>query len=96
MNNELPEFIVVEQTPLTLGRSPRVNVRLKRTSVSGSHATIQRAGDGLLIEDHDSAFGTFVNGVRIRKASLRFGDLVTLGTSPHFSLIKSTNPPPRS
>lgn len=77
---ESPPVIEVTTSPIVIGRSRHVAVRLLHPTVSGSHATLVRQGDTLLLEDSDSTFGTFVNGARVKKIAVRQGDRVIFGT----------------
>ena len=49
--------------------------------VSRRHAKIAFAGDAITIEDLGSTNGTFVNGEKVKKARLKEGDRVLIGTS---------------
>ncbi len=65
---------------LTIGRSRDCDVFLEDLAVSRLHATIREVGDGSYeIEDHHSAAGTFVNGMRITRYQLIEGDIVQIG-----------------
>lgn len=66
---------------MTLGRGHDVDIPLFGHSVSRRHAAITIAHDGATILDLDSKNGTFVNGDRVSRASLRQGDRVQLGSS---------------
>nr|MBA3303509.1 ATP-binding cassette domain-containing protein [Acidimicrobiia bacterium] len=56
-------------------------MRLLHPTISRRHATLARTGEGITVEDHDSRFGTFVNGSRVRRTSLRPGDRVQFGSA---------------
>ena len=66
------------------GRSPDCDVVLHHASISRRHARFTRSSDSVLIEDMDSRFGTFVNGDRIRRHTIRTGDVVRFGSSPPY------------
>lgn len=55
------------------------NVHLDDERVSRRHALVRRTGDSFLIEDIDSANGTFVNGKRIRRRVLANKDTILIG-----------------
>ncbi len=66
----------------TIGRSRECNIFLEDLAVSRLHATIRLLTDGSYeIEDHGSATGTFVNGMRITRYRLLEGDTVQIGSS---------------
>jgi len=67
---------------MTIGRSRECDIFLEDLSVSRLHATIHQLPDGIYeIEDHRSATGTFVNGMRITRYRLVEGDVVQVGSS---------------
>src|SRR6266446_5330682 len=67
---------------MTIGRSRECDIFLEDLAVSRLHATIrQLPGGGYEIEDHRSATGTFVNGMRITRYHLLEGDVVQIGSS---------------
>jgi pSer/pThr/pTyr-binding forkhead associated (FHA) protein len=63
---------------VTLGRSTAANVAIDRAAISKLHARIQRSSDQLLLQDLNSANGTFVNGERVTTALLNDGDRLSL------------------
>jgi pSer/pThr/pTyr-binding forkhead associated (FHA) protein len=65
---------------MTIGRSRECDIFLEDLAVSRLHATIREAGDGgYEIEDHRSATGTYVNGMRIARYRLLEGDTIQIG-----------------
>ena len=78
---DAPPFIAVAASPVIVGRSGEATLRLLHPTISRRHATITRRDKGFTLEDHDSRFGTVVNGARVRKATLRTGDRVQFGSS---------------
>ncbi len=67
---------------MTIGRSRDCDIFLEDLAVSRLHATIHQLPDGgYEIEDHRSASGTFVNGMRITRYRLLEGDVVQAGSS---------------
>ena len=67
---------------MTIGRSRECDIFLEDLAVSRLHATIHQLPDGGFdIEDHHSATGTFVNGLRITRYRLLEGDVVQIGSS---------------
>ena len=63
-----PSFVMIGDAPVIVGRSHDATLRLLHATVSRRHATVTRSGEGLASSIHDSRFGTFVNGTRIRNA----------------------------
>jgi len=67
---------------MTIGRSRECDIFLEDLAVSRLHATIHQLPDGgFEIEDHHSASGTFVNGLRITRYRLLEGDVVQIGSN---------------
>ena len=67
---------------MTIGRSRECDIFLEDLAVSRLHATIHQLPDGGFdIEDHRSATGTFINGLRITRYRLLEGDVVQIGSS---------------
>lgn len=67
---------------MTIGRSRECDIFLEDLAVSRLHATIHQSPDGgYEIEDHRSATGTFVNGMRITRYRLLEDDVVQIGSS---------------
>jgi pSer/pThr/pTyr-binding forkhead associated (FHA) protein/tetratricopeptide (TPR) repeat protein len=66
---------------LTIGRSLDNNVVLLDDAVSGQHASIVREGDRYFIQDFDSANGTFLDGVKVRRQELANGQKIRVGVS---------------
>lgn len=66
----------------TIGRSPDASVMLDEPEVSRIHARLSRDGsDGFVIEDLQSKNGVSVNGVRVQRRVLAFGDRIRVGPS---------------
>lgn len=63
-----------------IGRSSTADVRLTSSGVSREHARIQRLADGsYFIEDLGSRNGTMVDGARVERRPLTYGDRIYLG-----------------
>ncbi|MFO0759122.1 MAG: DUF4388 domain-containing protein [Byssovorax sp.] len=89
------EFPLGTQPEIIVGRSSELDMVLVEDMVSRRHARIECTDDHILIEDLGSTNGTFVNGEKIRRAPLKEGDRVLIGTS--ILKVVSTDPsaPPR-
>jgi len=75
------EFPLQDNQAVVIGRSSDLDMVLVEELVSRRHASIVVHGGVVTIEDLGSTNGTFVNGERIQKATLREGDRVLIGTS---------------
>jgi hypothetical protein len=75
------EFPIVADKQILIGRSSDLDMVLVEDMVSRKHARIQTQGEQIWIEDLGSTNGTFVNGEKIKRARLKEGDRVLIGTS---------------
>jgi pSer/pThr/pTyr-binding forkhead associated (FHA) protein len=75
------EFPISGDREIFIGRGNDLDVVLVEDMVSRKHARIALNGETLLIEDLGSTNGTFVNGEKIKRARLKEGDRVLIGTS---------------
>jgi pSer/pThr/pTyr-binding forkhead associated (FHA) protein len=66
---------------IIVGRSSDLDMVLVEDMVSRKHAKITASGDQIVIQDLGSTNGTFVNGEKIKKARLKEGDRILIGTS---------------
>ncbi len=67
-----------------VGRATDSEIWLSDDGVSRRHAVVTQEGHGYVIEDTQSANGTFVAGQRIERAVLRDGDLIQFGPQAMF------------
>jgi len=76
------EFPIYPDKPIVVGRSSDLDMVLVEDMVSRRHAKISVGSDNsITIEDLGSTNGTFVNGEKVKKARLKEGDRVLIGTS---------------
>jgi Domain of unknown function (DUF4388)/FHA domain len=75
------EFPIASDKQILIGRSSDLDMVLVEDMVSRKHARIAMQGDQIWIEDLGSTNGTFVNGEKIKRARLKEGDRVLIGTS---------------
>src|SRR5437762_7297376 len=75
------EFPLRMDREIIVGRSSELDMVLVEDMVSRKHAKITTAGDQIVIQDLGSTNGTFVNGEKIKKARLKEGDRILIGTS---------------
>ena len=64
---------------VTIGRSLANEVSVDDLRLSRRHCRLELGEQGLTAEDMNSANGTFVNGVRVRKVPLKDGDTLQIG-----------------
>lgn len=74
-----PTELVLAET--IVGRAPNAGLRLPATQISRQHAKLLWMDGYHVIEDMNSANGTFVGGVRITKKRLSPGDIVQFGSN---------------
>jgi hypothetical protein len=70
---------VKEQAKTLIGRVDLCQVCVSDGRASRRHCSISKGPDGLVVEDLDSANGTFVNGARVSRAELHEGDRLRVG-----------------
>jgi pSer/pThr/pTyr-binding forkhead associated (FHA) protein len=75
------EYPLGLQPEIVVGRASELDMVLVEDMVSRRHARILCTETQILIEDLGSTNGTFVNGEKISRASLKEGDRVLIGTS---------------
>jgi Domain of unknown function (DUF4388)/FHA domain len=75
------EFPIDPEKQIVIGRSSDLDMVLVEDMVSRKHARINVQTDQIWIEDLGSTNGTFVNGEKIKRARLKEGDRVLIGTS---------------
>jgi pSer/pThr/pTyr-binding forkhead associated (FHA) protein len=75
------EFPLSENREIVIGRSSDLDMVLVEDMVSRKHARIACTDVEIAIEDLNSTNGTFVNGEKIRRSTLKEGDRVLIGTS---------------
>lgn len=66
---------------IVIGRSSDLDMVLVEDMVSRKHAKIVTSNNRVSIQDLGSTNGTFVNGEKVKKARLREGDRILIGTS---------------
>jgi len=73
-----------------IGRGTEAFISIQDQALSRQHASIELVGHEVWIEDLKSLNGVYVNGSRIKRASLAPGDDVILG-NVHLSLLTQAN-----
>ena len=75
-------WIIYLDDPVTsIGRQRCNDMELNDAIVSRQHCLIKKEGERYVIEDLNSANGTFHNGERVKRAFLEEGCLIDIGTS---------------
>jgi transcriptional regulator with GAF, ATPase, and Fis domain len=72
---------ILSDRPLAIGRvgGAEPSLALADPRLSRLHAVVERAGDGWQIVDQESRNGTWVNGARVARETLRHGSVVRVG-----------------
>ncbi len=75
--------IELDSSPVEVGRALENEIQLEEDEFASSrHARLTPQRDGVWLEDTGSTNGTFVNGVRLKKARrLEPGDVIRIGES---------------
>src|SRR5437879_8546753 len=78
-DNKIVNEVPVGSRPVTIGRSPDNDLPVDNLAVSNYHAKIYFEAGRMVIEDLDSLNGTFVNDLRVERATLHDGDNIHIG-----------------
>jgi pSer/pThr/pTyr-binding forkhead associated (FHA) protein len=71
--------IAITKPQLGIGRRTESDLRLVGSDVSREHAEIVDVGDGWMLKDKNSRYGTFVNGQQVTEHKLTHGDRIQFG-----------------
>jgi predicted component of type VI protein secretion system len=77
--DKLVKEVPVGGRPVGIGRSPDNDLPVDNLAVSNYHARVYFEAGRLVVEDLDSLNGTFVNDLRIERATLHDGDSIHVG-----------------
>jgi pSer/pThr/pTyr-binding forkhead associated (FHA) protein len=78
-DNKIVKEVPVGSRPVTIGRSPDNDILVDNLAVSNYHAKIYYEAGRMVVEDLDSLNGTFVNDLRVERATLHDGDNIHIG-----------------
>jgi pSer/pThr/pTyr-binding forkhead associated (FHA) protein len=78
-DNKLVREVPVGSRPVTIGRAPDNDLSVDNLAVSNYHAKIYFEAGRMVVEDLNSLNGTFVNDLRVERATLHDGDKVHVG-----------------
>ncbi|MDP9148128.1 MAG: FHA domain-containing protein [Acidobacteriota bacterium] len=71
--------VPVGARPVGIGRSPDNDLPVDNLAVSNYHARVYQESGRLVVEDLHSLNGTFVNDMRVERATLKDGDSIHVG-----------------
>lgn len=77
--NKLVKEVPVGTRPVGIGRAPDNDLPVDNLAVSNHHARVFFEAGRLVVEDLDSLNGTFVNDLRVERATLHDGDSIWIG-----------------
>jgi pSer/pThr/pTyr-binding forkhead associated (FHA) protein len=77
--NKLVKEVPIGSRPVGIGRSPDNDLPVDNLAVSNHHARVYFEAGRLVVEDLDSLNGTFVNDLRVERATLHDGDSIWIG-----------------
>lgn len=77
--DKLVKEVPIGSRPVTIGRSPDNDLPVDNLAVSTYHARVYYEAGRLVVEDLDSLNGTFVNDLRVERATLHDGDSIWIG-----------------
>ena len=76
---EVLKEVPIGGRPVNIGRAPDNDIAIDNLAVSNYHARVYPEAGRLVVEDLDSLNGTFLNGQRVERASVRDGDSILIG-----------------
>ena len=91
--NKLVKEVPVGGRPVGIGRSPDNDLPVDNLAVSNYHARVYFEAGRLVVEDLDSLNGTFVNDLRVERATLHDGDSIWIGK--HHIKVDASGDAPR-
>ena len=92
--NKLVKEVPVGTRPVGIGRAPDNDLPVDNLAVSNHHARVFFEAGRLVVEDLDSLNGTFVNDLRVERATLHDGDSIWIGK--HHIKVDATGEAPIS
>ena len=82
VKNDSTEKHAISGESVMVGRDRTCSIVLSHPAVSRRHAKITLSGTAWVLEDLQSANGTYVNNTRVDKVKLKAGDVVRFGADP--------------
>ena len=77
-NGELKFTAPLQLASTTIGRAADNDIVINNSGVSGHHAVILKEGDVFYISDRNSTNGIYLNGRRILREALHYGDEISI------------------
>jgi pSer/pThr/pTyr-binding forkhead associated (FHA) protein len=77
--SKLVKEVPIGSRPVSIGRSPDNDIPIDNLAISNYHARVYYEAGRLVVEDLDSLNGTFVNDLRVERATLHDGDSIWIG-----------------
>ncbi len=78
-DEKLVKEVPIGSRPVRIGRSPDNDLIVDNLAVSNDHARVFFDSGRLVVEDRGSLNGTFVNDLRVERATLHDGDSIWIG-----------------
>ncbi|GAB6906091.1 conserved hypothetical protein [Desulfosarcina cetonica] len=75
----IKEFNLEHIETFSIGRNPTHHLVIDNYAVSGDHAVISKENNRYVLKDTYSKNGTFLNGLTVKQATLKNGDIITIG-----------------
>ena len=74
-----PDNLVIKSVPAVIGQDTAADIQCDDSPKSNYYCLISRTNDHLVVWDLGAGGGTYVNGVRVTKATLKASDTLRLG-----------------
>ena len=80
-------IVPLDKPLFVMGRRTTADLQVGSTDVSREHAEIVAEGEGHILRDKGSRYGTFVNGEQVIERALAHGDKIRLGRTDAVELL---------
>ncbi len=90
--SKVVKVVPIGGKPIGIGRSPDNEIAVDNLAISNHHARVFFEAGRLVVEDLDSLNGTFVNDLRVERATLHDGDAIHIGK--HRIVVDATGDAP--
>lgn len=79
LGDQIVQKYYLYKDSVTIGRAPENEISIENLAVSRRHAEILRENGSYVLEDLNSANGTFVNGVQVTRTEIVDKDVISIG-----------------